>query len=75
MMTIGSTGGEFPLTAQTIAQQQDGRGALRAFWLTALAMGLVIAQAIAAQARPDSFADLADTVSPAVVNILSLIHI
>ncbi|MEQ9674351.1 MAG: trypsin-like peptidase domain-containing protein, partial [Roseovarius indicus] len=42
---------------------------LRAFWLTALAMGLVIAQAIAAQARPDSFADLADTVSPAVVNI------
>jgi len=57
------------LTANTIAQQQDGRGVLRAFWLTALAMGLVIAQAIAAQARPDSFADLADTVSPAVVNI------
>jgi len=43
--------------------------AVRAFWLTALAMALVIGQALAAQARPDSFADLADQVSPAVVNI------
>ncbi|WP_397542853.1 Do family serine endopeptidase [Roseovarius salis] len=32
-------------------------------------MGLIIAQAIAAQARPESFADLAEKVSPAVVNI------
>ncbi len=55
--------------AKSIPMQPDGRGALRAFWLTALAMALVIAQAISAQARPDSFADLADTVSPAVVNI------
>ena len=44
-------------------------GLLRAFWLTALTMGLIIAQAIAAQARPDSFADLAEKFSPAVVNI------
>ena len=57
------------MTAKTITKTRDDRGMLRAFWLTALAMGLVIAQAIAAQARPDSFADLADTVSPAVVNI------
>ncbi|QGY00451.1 DegQ family serine endoprotease [Roseovarius faecimaris] len=35
----------------------------------ALALGLLIAQAIAAQARPDSFADLAEKISPAVVNI------
>ncbi|WP_135506796.1 Do family serine endopeptidase [Roseovarius aestuariivivens] len=32
-------------------------------------MALVIAQAIAAQARPESFADLAEKISPAVVNI------
>ncbi|MEQ9257552.1 MAG: DegQ family serine endoprotease [Roseovarius sp.] len=32
-------------------------------------MALVIAQAITAQARPESFADLAEKVSPAVVNI------
>ncbi|MFN3207634.1 MAG: Do family serine endopeptidase [Roseovarius sp.] len=32
-------------------------------------MALVIAQAITAHARPESFADLADEVSPAVVNI------
>jgi serine protease Do len=43
--------------------------AIRAIWLTALAMALVIAQAISANARPDSFADLAQEVSPAVVNI------
>ncbi len=44
-------------------------GAVRGLWLAALAIGLVLAQAIAANARPDSFADLADSVSPAVVNI------
>ncbi|MBZ0123960.1 MAG: DegQ family serine endoprotease [Roseovarius sp.] len=32
-------------------------------------MALIVAQAISAQARPDSFADLAEKVSPAVVNI------
>lgn len=42
---------------------------LRAIWMTALAIGLLIAQAIAAHARPESFADLADKISPAVVNI------
>lgn len=41
----------------------------RAFWLMSLAFVLMLAQAIAAQARPDSFADLAEQVSPAVVNI------
>lgn len=55
--------------AKSIPIQQDKRGALRAFLLTALTMALVIAQAISAQARPESFADLAEAVSPAVVNI------
>ena len=43
----------------------------RALWLTLLAMALLIAQTItaAAQTRPTTFADLADQVSPAVVNI------
>ena len=42
---------------------------LRALWAMALTIGLIIAQAIAAQARPESFAKLAESISPAVVNI------
>lgn len=44
---------------------------LRAFWLTTLATALLIAHSIAAaaQSRPSTFADLAEQVSPAVVNI------
>lgn len=43
----------------------------RVVWLTALAMVLLVAQGVATAVRaaPDSFADLAETVSPAVVNI------
>jgi serine protease Do len=50
------------IPAQSVAR-------LRALWLSALALVLVLAQTLAAQARPDSFADLAEDVSPAVVNI------
>jgi serine protease Do len=57
------------VTAKTLTLPRGQTQALRAFWLTALAMALVIAQAIAAQARPESFSDLAQKVSPAVVNI------
>lgn len=44
---------------------------LRAFWLTMLTAALLITQTIAAaaQSRPATFADLAEQVSPAVVNI------
>jgi len=44
---------------------------LRAFWLTTLAAAVLIAQSItaAAQTRPSTFADMAEQVSPAVVNI------
>lgn len=44
---------------------------LRALWLTFLAAALLIAQSIAAaaQSRPETFADLAEQVSPSVVNI------
>ena len=44
-------------------------GAIRALALTMLAAALIMAQAIAAHARPESFADLAQKFSPAVVNI------
>ena len=44
---------------------------LRAFWVLVLSFALLIAQTLSAAARgaPESFADLADKVSPAVVNI------
>ena len=41
----------------------------KAMALSMLAAALMLAQALAAQARPDSFADLAQKISPAVVNI------
>jgi serine protease Do len=41
----------------------------RAFWLTLLATAMVLAQAMAAFARPESLAPLAEKISPAVVNI------
>lgn len=53
------------------------RGAVRAIWLIALSMAFALAQAPAAhaQARPDSFADLADQISPSVVNITTTTNI
>jgi serine protease Do len=44
---------------------------LRSFWLLVMGMAFAIAQVIAAPAKaaPESFADLAEKVSPAVVNI------
>ncbi|HEY9038939.1 MAG TPA: DegQ family serine endoprotease [Roseovarius sp.] len=44
-------------------------GAIRALALTMLTAALIMAQAIMAHARPESFADLAQKFSPAVVNI------
>ena len=45
--------------------------AVRAFWLTLLMAALLIAQSLSAsaQSRPLTFADLAEDVSPSVVNI------
>ena len=53
----------------TVTTHQSNPGAMRAAWLTVLALVLILAQALAAQSRPDSFADLAEQISPAVVNI------
>ncbi len=54
-----------PMKAATGAQLMRSRG----FVTLLLATLLVLAQAIQAMARPESFADLADRFSPAVVNI------
>ncbi|PIE13701.1 MAG: serine protease [Rhodobacterales bacterium] len=42
---------------------------MRALWLGFITISLVLLQTLQAQARPDSFADLAEKISPAVVNI------
>ena len=51
------------------ADTETGLRRLRLFWLAVLASVLVLAQAIAAQARPESLAPLAEKISPSVVNI------
>ncbi len=47
----------------------QGARALRVWWLGLLSFIVLLAQAIQVDARPPSFADLTDSVSPAVVNI------
>ncbi len=60
-----------PTTSAPAVPAENSRTshALRGLWLMALTLGLLLAQALSAQARPESFADLADEISPAVVNI------
>ncbi|MGI3167462.1 Do family serine endopeptidase [Pseudooceanicola sp. 200-1SW] len=50
--------------AQTLSARS-----MRAMWMGVLAVALLLAQAISARALPESFADLAEKISPAVVNI------
>ncbi len=50
------------------AERRVGPG-MRGLWLGVMAVMLLLAQAISARALPDSFADLADKISPSVVNI------
>ncbi|GAA6187696.1 DegQ family serine endoprotease [Litorivita sp. NS0012-18] len=42
---------------------------MRGMWLSLLAVMLLLVQSLSAAARPESFADLAEKISPAVVNI------
>lgn len=44
-------------------------GTIRAFWTGLIVSVLMLLMAVQAQARPESFADLADKISPSVVNI------
>lgn len=57
------------MNTQAVAIARPVGAQLRVMWVTGLAVLLLVAQSIAAQARPESFADLAQKVSPAVVNI------
>ena len=57
------------MTNPNIAATRSAAGAMRAVWLMALMVALLLSQAIAARALPQSFADLAEDISPAVVNI------
>jgi serine protease Do len=57
------------VTNPNIAATRSASAAARSIWLMALTVALLLAQALAARALPQSFADLAEKISPAVVNI------
>jgi serine protease Do len=44
-------------------------GLIRAFWMGLIATAFILMTALQSQARPESFADLAEKISPSVVNI------
>ena len=56
------------MTSQAKTIQRDQSTPLRMFWLTSLSMILILAQSLMGQAQ-ESFANLAEKISPAVVNI------
>ena len=60
------------MTSQTLAlTRQPDTGQYRLFWMATLSMVIILAQSVMAQAQgiPRSFADLAEQISPSVVNI------
>jgi serine protease Do len=61
--------GETRVKPQAIILTRNSILQMRAMWLTALAILVLLAQTLTAQARPESFADLAERISPSVVNI------
>lgn len=56
------------MTSQAKTIQRDRSTPLRMFWLTSLSMILILAQSLMGQAQ-ESFANLAEKISPSVVNI------
>ncbi|MCT4554375.1 MAG: Do family serine endopeptidase [Pelagimonas sp.] len=59
------------MKAQSLALARQNATPLRLFWLATLSMIVILSQTVMAQARgvPESFADLAERISPSVVNI------
>ncbi len=57
------------MTFPTMSIAREDQGPLHRLALMTLVLALLLAQAIAVRAQPDSFSDLAQKVSPAVVNI------
>ena len=56
-------------TARTVASPTRLQPTVKAFWMGLLASALVLVSALQANARPDSFAELAEQISDSVVNI------
>ena len=56
------------MTSQAKVIERDQSTPLRMFWLTSLSMILIVAQSLMAQSQ-ESFANLAEKISPSVVNI------
>ncbi len=57
------------MNVQAIAISRNPVPLMRALWMGALLLLFTAIQTVQAAARPDSFADLAEQISPAVVNI------
>ena len=57
------------MTPQALAIPRQTLAHFRVIWLAALVLAVALVQSVSAQARPESFADLAEKFSPAVVNI------
>ena len=57
--------------ALALTQSTPRQAGIKAAWLTVMTLALIMAQTLVAkaQAAPPSFADLADQISPSVVNI------
>ena len=55
--------------AIAVSRQRPYPNSIRALWLGALTLAFVLVQALAALARPESLAPLAEQISPSVVNI------
>ncbi|CUH52257.1 serine protease Do [Shimia marina] len=55
--------------SDTFTDRRPNASAVRMLFLALMSTVVVLAQAVTAQARPESFADLAEKISPAVVNI------
>ncbi len=54
---------------QAVSVPMSNAGHIRVMWMLFVSILALVAQVLVAQARPDSFAELADQVSPSVVNI------
>ena len=55
--------------SQAIAVPRSKASTLTAFWALTLGLAVALLQVMPARSAPDSFADLAESISPAVVNI------
>ena len=55
--------------AQARVRRQTVTPQIKMFWISVLALALIVAQTVMAWAKPESLAPLAEKISPSVVNI------